>query len=82
MTTKSTSGRQEKQKSLREGEVRQSLHFLILDPRDPYGGFGTGTTEPLGCNTNSETSQGNQRFPRTISPPEPGDSPIYTCNNP
>lgn len=43
---------------------------------------GTGTIDPLGCDTKSETSQGNQRFPRTVSPPKPGDSPIYTCINP
>ena len=42
----------------------------------------TGTTEPLGSDTTSEASQGNQRFPRTGSPPKPGDSPIYTISNP
>lgn len=44
--------------------------------------LGIGTTEPLGCDTKSEASQGNQRFPRTVSPPKPGDSPIYTFDNP
>lgn len=43
---------------------------------------GAGTPEPLGSDIKSETSQGNQRFPRTVSPPKPGDGPIYTCSNP
>lgn len=44
--------------------------------------LGTVTMEPLGSDTKSEASQGNQRFPRTVSPPKPGDGPIYTFNNP
>ena len=44
--------------------------------------LGIGTPEPLGSDTKSETSQGNQRFPRTVSPPKPGNSPIYTYDNP
>lgn len=72
-------GRQAKQeKSLQEREVRSSL----LDLRSQeilIVASGTGITEPLGCDTKSETNQGNQRFPRTVGPPKPGDSPIYTC---
>lgn len=43
---------------------------------------GMGTIDPLRCDIKSETSQGKQRFPRTVSPPKPGDGPIYTYSNP
>lgn len=60
-----------------------SLFLFDLRPQEIFiVASETGTTDPLGCDTKSEACQGNQIFPRTVSPPKPGDSPIYTCINP
>lgn len=64
------------------GQVGLSLHFLISDPKRPLLWlWELAHLSHWDVTPSLRPAKGKQRFPRTVSPPKPGDGPIYTCRN-